>query len=681
MTMNKLPEKFSLKDDFPVTTYDEWKAVVEKDLKGVPFEKKLITKTYEGIDLQPIYNDFDIEDLPFTSEMPGFKNHLRGSSTSGYIFNNWELTQRIYTNDLNEFNTSLKNDIDNGLNAIYIHCCLKIEKARDFEIIFKDIDLTKYPVYFAPQFSSLAYLSMFAAYLKYAKYNFSNIRGALSVDPVNRLAAKGELPLPLDYLYDEMAEVIKWTEKNLPSMKAIAVDTSVYQRSGANSVQELAYSMSTAVDYINQMIDRNISPDTIAKNFRFTFATGSFYFMEVAKLRAARMLWTKILSEYGVTDEFTKMNIEAVSSSYNQTEFDPYVNILRNTTEAFSAIVGGADCIRTNPFDEAFRDADEFARRVARNTQSILKDESNLNKYIDPAGGSYYVEKLTSDIASSAWESFTDIQGKGGIICCLSDGSIQSDVEKVHQARLKDFSKRKNVLVGINMYANVKEELLPITKANTPDRQGEIEKFKSTRDSNKLKAALLELPKGINIDAAIECASLGALKNEIDEVTRNIHALPSLKITPLKRRRLAEQFEEMRKKIYSLKKTPSIFLATMGPVKQHKARADFARGFFETAGFNIIYNKPFETPEEAAKEALHSGAAAAVICSTDDTYPELVPALAKLLKGKIMLVLAGYPKEQIEAHKASGIDEFIYVGADAYGILNNIVELAMKGGK
>jgi methylmalonyl-CoA mutase (EC 5.4.99.2) len=154
-----------------------------------------------------------------------------------------------------------------------------------------------------------------------------------------------------------------------------------------------------------------------------------------------------------------------------------------------------------------------------------------------------------------------------------------------------------------------------------------------------------------------------------------------LKITPLKRRRLAEQFEEMRKKIYSLKKTPSIFLATMGPVKQHKARADFARGFFEIAGFNILYNKPFETPEEAAKEALHSGAAAAVICSTDDTYPELVPALAKLLKGKIMLVLAGYPKEQIEAHKASGIDEFIYVGADAYGILNNIVELAMKGGK
>lgn len=680
--MNKLPEKFSLRDDFPYPTYEEWKAVVEKDLKGVPFEKKLITKTYEGIDLQPIYNLPDIEALPFIDELPGFRNHLRGNNAAGYISGDWKLTQKIHQNYPDEFNAALKNGIENGLNAIYLHCCLKIEKSSDFEIMFRDIDLTKYPIYFSPQYSGLAYLSLFAAYLKSAGYNLSDIKGGLSIDPINRLAAKGELPLPLDYLYNEMAEVIKWTDKNMPQMKVIAVDSSVYQRAGASSVQELAYSLSTAVEYFNQMTDIIPEPDLLAEKFRFTFGTGSFYFMEVAKLRAARILWSKILPEYGVKDdEITMMDIEAASTTYNQTEFDPYVNILRNTTEAFSAIVGGADSIRTNPFDESFRAPDDFSERIARNTQSILRDESNLNKYIDPAGGSYYIEKLTSMIAEKVWDEFTAIQSKGGIIACLTDGSLQDAIEKVHQERLKDFNKRKNILVGINMYANMQEELLPERKAKETDRTAELEKFRNSRDNAKLKDALIKLPKGTNIDAAVECAALGALRNEINEVSANIHLLPSLKITSVKKHRLSESYEEMRKKIYAIKPTPKIFLCTMGDVRQHKARADFARGFFETAGFDVIYDRPFSTPEEASEEALKSGAIAAVICSTDETYPELVPAIAKHLKGKIMLILAGYPKEQIEAHKANGIEQFIYVGADAFGILNNIVELALKGGK
>jgi len=681
MTMNKLPEKFSLKDDFPITTYEEWKAVVEKDLKGVPFEKKLITRTYEGIDLQPIYNDFDIEDLPFTSEKPGFLNYLRGSNASGYINNSWKLTQEIFTNDLTEFNKALIGDLDNGLNAIYIHSELKIEKSSDFEIIFRNIDITKFPIYFAPQFSSISYLSLFVSYLKSVNINPANITGSLSVDPLYCLSVKGELPVDLDYLYDEMAEVIKWTDSHLPNMKVICVNATGYHNSGANAVQELSYALSTAVEYIEQMLDRDIAADIIAKNIGFTFGVSSFFFMEISKLRAARILWAIILSEYKVKEENAKMDIEAVTSFYNQTLFDPYVNILRTTTEAFSSIVGGADKIRTNPFDESFRPANDFSRRIARNTQNILKYESHLNRTLDPAGGSYYVEKLTSLIADKVWNEFINIQSKGGILNCLTDETIQKEIEKIHQLRLKDFCKRKNVLVGVNMYANVKEELLPVNTISVVDRTKEINSHKSSRDNDKLKAAFLKLPKGINIDAAIECSDLGALKNEIEETSWNIHSIPSLKITPLKKHRLAENFEQIRNKIYNLKKTPSIFLATMGPVKQHKARADFARGFFEVAGFNVIYNKGYESVDDAADEAIKSGAIAAVICSTDDTYPEIVPEFAKKVKDKLVIILAGYPKEQIESHKANGVDEFIYVGADAYSILNNLVELATKGEK
>ena len=364
--------------------------------------------------------------------------------------------------------------------------------------------------------------------------------------------------------------------------------------------------------------------------------------------------------------------------------------MLRSTTEAFSAIVGGADSIHTNPFDESFNPSDNFSRRIARNTQIVLKEESHLDQVIDPAGGAYFVEKLTDDIANAAWKLFQSIEGKGGMINAIQSGFVQEEISKVAEAKKKDFAKRKSVLVGTNMYANPKEEMMSIKKQDLDavynKRVEYIQKYRISGEDKKHKNILEKLQKIADtksfdlIDDAVEAFLEGA---SLGEVSKSIRSSADYGITaqPIKQFRLAEMFEELRiaSENFKLKtgSKPKVFLATMGPLKQFKARADFSRAFFEVGGFEIVYPNGFNSTEEAIKSALDSKAQAVVICSTDDTYPELVPPIVKGIKEKskdVAVILAGYPKDQIEEHKKSGVDDFIYLGADAHSIISNLLK-------
>ena len=707
----KLGEKPDLKNEFPVQSFEEWKKQVEKDLKGESFDKKLLTKTYEEITLQPLYTADDIADLPQLNNLPGFQNYLRGNSASGFNGRDWEIAQEYNQALPEDLNEVLKNDLDRGLNSINIILDnptmlgldadqskagevgkdgLSISGVRKMQVLFRDIDLTAQPININAGFSSLPITLLVKAYADETRTSLMNIRGSITSDPYEYLLSKGEIPISLNQLFDEIKLATELMIKSNSAIKTIGASGLHFNNAGANSVQELAFTLAAATDYLNEMIERGIKAEDAAKRIKFTFGVGSFYFMEVAKLRAARMLWSKILEAYGVSAEYQKMFIHCKTTEFNQTYFDPYVNMLRTTTEAFSAIVGGADSIVTNPFDESFNPSDNFSRRIARNTQIVLKEESHLDQVIDPAGGSYFVEKLTDDFAKAAWQLFQQIEEKGGMLKAIQTGFVQEEISKVAEAKKKDFAKRKSVLVGTNMYANPKEEMMEIKKQDLDavykKRVEYIQKYRISGEDKKHKSILDKLQKIADtnsfdlIDEAVEAFLEGA---SLGEVSRSIRASADKGITvqPLKKFRLAEIFEELRIASENYKQKtggrPKIFLATMGPLKQFKARADFSRAFFEVGGFEIVYPNGFASTDDAIKAAVESKAQAVVICSTDDTYPELVPSIVRGIKEKskdVAVILAGYPKDQIEEHKKSGVDDFIYLGADAHLILSSLLK-------
>ncbi len=684
--MSKLSDKLDLNKDFPGTSFEEWKKVAEKDLKGLPYDKSLITKTYEGIDLQPIYSKENTENNPLLENFPGFSNFVRGSKHEGNLQNGWLISQELPYFNPEEYNEAIKYDLERGLNSIYFRPDLaallsknpdeadnnefgkggtSIASLSDLETCFRDVVLTKQPLFVNGGFSALPVFTMFLAYFRKHNIDIKNLQGAFLSDPYVFAMRTGITPFQFKTAFDEISTLTKWNVENKTSLKTIGVCGYEYVNAGASAVQELGYAMASAVEYINQMLERGFEIDDIAPRFFFTFGISTNYFTEIAKLRAARLIWSNIINAYGGNDKSKRIFIHAKTSFYNQTRNDIYVNLLRTTTGAFSAIVGGADSIYTSPFDETIGLPDEFSRRLARNAQIILNEESHLNAVIDPAGGSYYVESLTEELAKKAWDIVKSVESSGGMMNAVVNGITQKEIANIAAAKQKDYAKRKKVIVGNNMYANIKEEPLAAKDNNLPV-------FAKTRitEFSKRKKQNVSL-KGISVESLTEAFSNDA---SIADVAESLKRKPYDKnITPLSTKRASEIFEELRDISFRYKEKngflPKIFLAAMGPLKQHKARADFARGFFEVGGFDVIYKKGFTSNEEAVNSALESNSEIVVICSTDDTYPEIVPELVKELKAKIKNVkvnLAGYPKDMVETYRQNGIDDFIFLGADVY---------------
>ncbi|MCU0371857.1 MAG: acyl-CoA mutase large subunit family protein [Ignavibacteria bacterium] len=698
--MSKLSDSLNLKNDFPESGFDEWKKTAESDLKGVPFDKKLITKTYEGIEMQPIYTSDSIKNNPLAENLPGFENYVRGRKSSGYNSECWQVAREVPYPDPAEFNDAVKYDLERGQDTVvlipdraslFLHDAdsangtgiegTSVSCTDDLDIALKDIDLTNHSIMIEAGFTSLPYLSMFAAFCMKNGFDMKKINASVTSSPVGSALTYGTTAGSFVKLFDDMAESVKWAVKNKYNIKTINVNGSIYVNAGASAVQELAFIIAEANEYISQMIDRGVKIDDIASAMQVTSGISTFYFMEIAKLRAIRILWANLIDAYGGNQKSKEVFVHAKTSRYYHTKNDIYVNILRTTTGVFSAILGGVDSLHSSSFDETAGVPDEFSRRLARNTQNILKEESHLSSLVDPAGGSYYVETLTSQIASGAWELFKHIEKEGGMLEAVKKGSVQESINKTSENRRKDYSKRKSVIVGNNMYANIKED-------RVEDKEFDKDKFikfrkehlqavkkKYERDYGKLSELLKKLSseKSCNIDFAAQAFILGATLEDVSKACGYYDEKVLLK--KLEFRRGSEIFEELRSKSFDYKeksgKLPGIFLAAFGPLKQHKPRADFSRGFFEVGGFNVIYKKGFGSVEEAVDESLKSGVNIFAVCSTDETYPELVPDYVSMIKSSVkdaVVILAGYPKEQIEDHKKSGIDEFIYLGADVYEI-------------
>ena len=637
-------------DEFKVPTYEEWKEAAIAALKGAPFDKKMYTKTYEGITLQPIYTLADTENNAMAQTMPGADEYVRGTNAGGYLTNPWKIAQGLDVVDPAEFNKLAKFELEKGANAVTVQldkatkqgkafdaeACgrgLSLQDAADVKTAFDGIDA---PLFVAAGASAKPLLGLFEE----AGVTPTGVVGA---DPVGALLADGELPCSMEELLDEMADTIKTAPAGL---KVINIDGTVYGNGGANAVQETAYAIATAVYYVKAMVERGIDVNTAANSVCFTFAIGANFFMEISRLRAAKGVWAQTVKELGGDAEAQKIYIFARTSAFTKTVYDPYVNLLRTTTETFSAVVGGIDAMQGGPFGGPIRQADTQSLRFARNQQLLFKEEFNMTATVDPAGGSYYVETLTAQLVDAVKAL---IEETGCIFCAVKDGKVQAAVAAVLEERFKNLQTRKDSAVGNNNYANTLEELLP----------SNCEALKAAKEA-RAKAA--------------------AGKTALADARKALNKGEAVKATAIEPHRWVEQYEAMRmatEKAAAEGKNVNIFLANYGPIPKHKGRADFSRSFFEVAHFNVIGNDGFPTAAEVAKAAIDSNADVAVICGTDDVYPEIVPEITKAIKAAnpgMKVYLAGAPGENKEAFDKAGVDQYIHVGANCYQILKAIQE-------
>jgi methylmalonyl-CoA mutase len=602
-------------DEFPIPSFEDWHAAAVESLDGASFEKSLTTGTYEGLTLQPFYRQEDIADIAHPHTLPGQPPFVRGTQAAGYVGRPWYIAQKIPYATPKAFNETLRRELECGQDAINLDG-VSLNSLDELAQAFADIDLTRYPIISTR--GTISFVKLLEAHLG---PSIAELHGCIACDPLGELALSGTLPSSIHHAYDEMAQLTQWAIKHAPKLKTVAVNADVYHNSGANAVQELAFAIGGGVEYIRHILNRGLSIDTIAPRLQFTFALGSQFFTEVAKLRAARQLWAQVVSAFGGSEG--RMNLHTCTSAINKTVYDPYVNMLRTTIEAFAGAAGGTDSMQVAPFDAAIRPPDEFSQRISRNQQLILQHEVGLTHTIDPAGGSYYVEYLTDWLAQQAWALFQEVEKQGGLYKALQAGFVQKQIIQVAAQRVTNMERRKDLLVGINIYPNLVEE--PPSDVPPFEQRSKSE----TKD------------KGTSI-------------------------------TPLGLLRLAEPYETLRQNaaVYRQRTgtAPRIFLANLG---SYRARADFTTGFFEVGGFQIINHGRFESPEEAAQAALDSGAPAVVICSTDDNYPQIVPLLVSQLKAQkpgAVVILSGYPQDQIDMLRAAGVDEFIHIRANCYNI-------------
>lgn len=625
-------------DEFQKPSYEAWKTVAVESLKGAPFEKKLFTKTPEGILVEPIYDGVAPD-----AAVPGFFPYTRGINAEPQ---SWIIAQELASGCTNSFRKALKNAIERGQTAVTLKfkgtgICgglkeLSVEAAKT---ALEEADFSSLALFIDGGNEPAKIYDIVGKAIKELGGDDQAIKGAITVDPIGVLLRNGALPKTLDAYYAELADI---TKRSQPIFRTVGVNAAIYADAGASAVQELAYALATAVEYLRALTQAGFDIDTAAQKVRFTLAMGGDFFMSLAKIRALRTLWAQVVKACGGNDESCKAHIHATTTRWNKSSLDIYVNMLRATTEATAAVLGGVESLDIAPFDAVAQKPDEFSRRIAQNLHIILRDECNFDKVLDPAGGSPYVESLTSQLAEKAYALFQDVEKSGGMAAAVLAGAPQAAVAAVNADKMKQLEQRRMSLVGVNAYANPVEKPL--------EKRGCCCSKKNAEEASVEKHTCC----CSHADAPVAVSA------------------PKLAMV-----RAAEPFEKMRNAVWAAEKRPQIFLANMGPVRQHKARADFSTGFFDVGGFEILSNSGFKDVPAAAEAALASGAEIVVICSTDDTYPEIVPALTQAIKAakpQTQVVLAGYPSDYVEAFKAAGVDEFIHIKANCYAINKALLE-------
>ena len=693
--------------NFPPAGYGEWHRLVESELKGAPFDQRMFASTYEGITLKPIYRPEDIADLPHLNSFPGFAPFVRGSRSSGYAGQPWAVSQEIACSSPTEFNHAARNSLDRGLKALNIVLDkatrnghdpdwaqpeevgaggLSIATVDDLDRALEGIDLGNTSLFVRSGASAMPFAALLVALARQRRKAPAGLSGCIEMDPLGVLSHEGCLPQSLEGAYREMAALLSWASAAAPRLQTICVHSRSWHEAGGHAAQELAFTLATGVEYLRQMHRRGLEAGTVAPRMRFAVTVGANFFMEIAKLRALRMLWSCAVAAAGGDEAAQRLSLHVRTSQWNKSVLDPHTNMLRTTVEALAGVLGGCESMQVGAFDEVIGQPDDFSLRVARNCQLILQKECELGRVMDPAGGSWYVEALTAELAHRAWALFQEVERLGGMEAALRAGFPQKTVAATAMERINAVHRRRDSIVGVNQYANPKEPALTRPAADVEAfykrRVLQVTSYRTKLEDADDERVLQKLTKVIDLksaqvfEACVEAAAAGATLGEIARAIR-IHDSPCSRIAPVRITRAAAGFERLRaamdRHVTGQKiERPRVFLCNMGALADYKARADFSRGFFAAGGYDVISPEGFPAPEEAARAFRESKAAIAVICSTDEKYPALVPPLTRAIRAQrndAIIVLAGLPPGQAEACKKAGVDEFVHIRADALKLL------------
>ncbi|MBR6287098.1 MAG: methylmalonyl-CoA mutase small subunit [Bacteroidaceae bacterium] len=591
--------------DFVAPSRQEWLDKIQVDLKGADFEKKLVWQTSEGFNVQPFYRREDIADSPLINALPGQYPFLRGNNTSD---NNWKVRQNIPHISAEADNKFALGLLDKGVNSFGFTIDGNEVSAQYVETLLEGIDVEQIELNFSTcQRHALELAQILTALFEKRGADKSKVCGSIEFDPYAKLLTAGH---DTSKIAESFAAPIVNALAQYPQFNAITVAPCVLSQSGAYIYQELGYALAWGADYMQMLTDNGVAPLTAAQSIKFSFGVGTNYFMEIAKFRAARMLWASILKEFGVDEDKCRMHILATTTTYNQTLFDSYVNMLRSQTETMSAALAGVDSIVVTPFDACYEQPTDFSERIARNQQLILKEECHFDKIVDVSGGSYYIETLTKSIAAEAWKLFLATEEKGGFFAEARRGEVSKTINATNAERHANAGKRREFMLGTNQFPNFTE--------------------KST-------AQPLDAP-------ADSCG----------------HSHESAGIEPLNTSRLASDFETLRLQTERASKQPVAFMLTIGNLVMRQARAQFSCNFLACAGYKVIDNLGFPTVEEGIEAAMKAKADIVVICSSDDEYADYAIPAFKALNGRAMFVVAGAPACTDEL-KAAGIENFIHV--------------------
>lgn len=588
--------------EFPPVPTEKWEEVITADLKGADYERKLVWKTGEGFNVRPYYRAENLEGIKFLGSQAGEFPYVRGT----HAHNRWRVHQTVSVVCPKEANAEALKILNAGVDSLGFCIASADFSAADLDMLLKDICIPAVEITFCGEkMANVAELVL--AKVEKEGIAKEDVRIAFCIDPlVKGLSSKGDFCSPNgEKCIARIVELIHKT-KEYKHVRIVTVAGQTFGNSGSTIVEELAFTLSAGHDYLVLLTDAGLDVDAAARKLRFSFSVSSNYFMEIAKFRAARMLWANIVKGYGPAKNCAcKMQIHAETSRWNQTVYDPYVNMLRGTTEAMSATIAGVHSLEVMPFDASFENPTEFSKRIARNVELLLKNESHFDQVVDPAGGSYYVENLTQSIAAEAWKLFLEIEEKGGYTEAYKAGLIVERIKASAAAKDKNIATRRQTLLGANQYPNFTEVAgKEITAESVTRKQAE----------------------------------------------GNV-------LVPY---RGAMAFEEMRLQVDRSGKEPKAFMLTCGNLGMARARSQFSCNFFACAGIKVIDNTYFKSIEEGAKAALESKAQIVVVCASDDDYAEAAPKVKELLGGKAILVVAGAPACAPEL-EAQGITNFINV--------------------
>lgn len=615
--------KEKLFSDFSPVSTQEWMDKITVDLKGADFEKKLVWRTNEGFKVKPFYRQEDLEGLKTTEGLPGQYPYIRGIKKDD---NTWFIRQDITVNDAAEANAKALDILNKGVDSLGFHIKAKELNAEYLDTLLKDICCECVELNFSTcQRHTLQLAQLLVAYFQKKGYAPEKLKGSLNFDPISKMMQKGKDVSAVIATGKELVETLA----AYPHFRCIAVNSVQLNNAGAYIYQELGYALAWGNEYLNQLVEAGVPAALAVKKIKFNFGISSNYFMEIAKFRAARMLWADIVKQYAPKCPRTdckntgadgtcycacKMVAHAETSNFNLTLFDAHVNLLRTQTEAMSAAIAGVNSITVSPFDKAYETPDDFSERIARNQQLLLKEESHLNRIVDPAAGSYYIENLTVAIAKQAWDLFLSVEEAGGMLQAVKAGSIQEAVNQSNKARHEAVSKRKEILLGTNQYPNFNE----LAGDKRP------------------------------LDGCKKCGCGGEAHEEEGTLAK------------LETARAASEFEALRLETENSGKRPKAFMLTIGNLAMRQTRAQFSCNFLACAGYQVIDNLGFASVEEGIEAAMKAQADIVVICSSDDEYAEYAIPAFKALNGRAMFIVAGAPA-CMEELKAAGIENFIHV--------------------